>query len=75
MLSELISPHNLQQSLFQQPGIRNDEHLMAIIDDLNQAKRHSVRLAAQGTEQRWGMTRNHLSPAYTTKWSDVPVVK
>ncbi|MBV7434753.1 translesion error-prone DNA polymerase V subunit UmuC [Cardiobacteriaceae bacterium TAE3-ERU3] len=75
MLSELVSPHNLQQSLFRRSDIRNDRCLMSVIDYLNQAKRHSVRLAAQGIEQRWGMTRDHLSPAYTTKWSDIPTVK
>ena len=75
MLSELVSPHNLQQSLFRRPDIRNDRCLMSVIDHLNQAKRHSVRLAAQGVEQRWSMTRDHLSPAYTTKWSNIPTVK
>jgi error-prone repair protein umuC len=54
------------------PGIRNDHLLMQVIDGLNQRKRHDVFLAAQGIGQPWAMRRDMLSPAYTTRWEDLP---
>ena len=73
-LSQIISTHHRQPDLFTVGGIRNDEHLMSILDKLNHGKRHNIYLAAQGVSQPWGMRRDNLSPAYTKRWSDIPVV-
>ncbi|MBJ6892830.1 DUF4113 domain-containing protein, partial [Vibrio cholerae] len=29
----------------------------------------------QGTKKDWSMKREHLSPAYTTRWDQLPRVK
>ena len=62
-----------QALLFVMPEIRNDTRLMGILDGINQKQRHSLYLAAQGIGQRWAMKRDMLSPAYTTRWDDIPV--
>ena len=71
LLSE-FSRGERQPPLFAVPGIRNDHRLMQVIDALNQRKRHDVFLAAQGIGQPWAMRRDMLSPAYTTRWEDLP---
>ena len=71
LLSE-FSRGERQPPLFPVPGIRNDHRLMQVIDALNQRKRHDVFLASQGIEQPWAMRRDMLSPAYTTRWEDLP---
>ena len=71
LLSE-FSRGERQPPLFAVPGIRNDHLLMQVIDGLNQRKRHDVFLAAQGIGQPWAMRRDMLSPAYTTRWEDLP---
>ena len=71
LLSE-FSRGERQPPLFAVPGIRNDHRLMQVIDALNQRKRHDVFLAAQGIGQSWAMRRDMLSPAYTTRWEDLP---
>lgn len=72
ILSE-FSGQARQESLFATPEIKNDLRLMRIIDGLNQKQRHSVYLAAQGINQAWAMKRDMLSPAYTTRWNDLPL--
>ncbi|KAA9001701.1 translesion error-prone DNA polymerase V subunit UmuC [Affinibrenneria salicis] len=53
----------------------NSTPLMQTIDRINQSGKGRVWFAGQGTEQHWAMKRELLSPAYTTRLSDLPVVK
>lgn len=48
------------------------EKLMAAVDQVNQQQRGQLFFAAQGTGQQWSMTQARLSPAYTTRWCDLP---
>lgn len=48
------------------------EALMAALDQLNRSGRGKVWFAGQGIRQRWQMKRDMLSPAYTTRLSDLP---
>lgn len=50
---------------------------MAAVDQINESGLGTVTLASQGSHQTntWAMKREHLSPAYTTRWSDLPKVK
>lgn len=74
MLSCFSSPHNQQLTLFKEHDLYQDHKLMQVIDNLNQAKRHDVFLAGQGVNRQWAMRRDYLSPAYTTRWQDIPIV-
>jgi DNA polymerase V len=54
---------------------------MAVLDGINRTMgRNTLWLAGQGLtrrerEQGWRMKRGNLSPAYTTQWADLPVVR
>lgn len=49
---------------------------MKVFDALNgQYGTDTLFLGAQGIEQKWHMRRDMLTPQYTTKWRDVPVIK
>lgn len=54
----------------------NDPKLMSVYDSLNQRYgSDTLFLGAQGITQKWGMRREMLTPHYTTKWQDLPVIK
>lgn len=49
--------------------------LMQVIDRANaQWGRGTLRLASEGVDQSWQMRRERVSPAYTTRWEDLPKV-
>jgi len=48
---------------------------MALMDKLNRQGRGTLYFAGQGIQQAWQMKREMLSPRYTTRWSDLPIVR
>jgi DNA polymerase V len=51
-------------------------HLMHTVDRINERfGRYTVQLANTGIQPKWLMSRNFKSPAYTTRWADIPVVR
>jgi DNA polymerase V len=75
MLSDFYDPGVCQQSLFGETiGRPNAKSLMSIIDQINSSGKGNVFLASQGTLRGWEMKRARLSPAYTTRWSEIPLV-
>lgn len=54
------------------PGNRYREPLMKLIDHINNSGRAKLWFAGQGAQQAWSMKRELLSPAYTTRVSDLP---
>ena len=46
-----------------------------MLDTINQSGAGKVFFAGQGTKKDWSMKREHLSPAYTTRWDQLPRVK
>lgn len=74
-LLELSDRQYRQGDLFH-PGqsLRVDE-LMAAVDKINQRYgQGSAYWAAEGSGQRWRMRQQYRSPAYTTRWGDLPRV-
>ena len=70
-----LQPAHQQQIDWLNPS-PEDHHLMSVFDNLNNRYgTGTVFLAAQGTEHKWGMKRELLTPQYTTKWHDLPLVK
>jgi DNA polymerase V len=53
------------------------QQLMQVVDQINRCGLGRVHFAAQGMKPNrdWSMRRNRLSPAYTTRWQDIPIVK
>nr|WP_282610308.1 translesion error-prone DNA polymerase V subunit UmuC [Pantoea ananatis] len=70
--SQGVSQLNLFDEYRPQP---NSEALMRVVDGLNQSGKANLFFAGQGIEKSWAMKREMLSPAYTTRFADLPVVK
>lgn len=51
----------------------NSDQLMKVIDGINQSGMGNIWFAGRGIAPQWQMKREMLSPAYTTRWSDIPV--
>jgi Nucleotidyltransferase/DNA polymerase involved in DNA repair len=76
MLADFFSSGVAQLNLFdaQQPQA-NSAALMDVIDCLNHSGKGKVWFAGQGIEKAWKMKREMLSPAYTTRYADLPIAK
>lgn len=76
MLSDFYDPGMFQLGLFDDVSTRaNSQQLMSVLDTINQSGAGKVFFAGQGTKKDWSMKREHLSPAYTTRWDQLPRVK
>lgn len=77
-LGDLVSNQSLQMDLFNQPEEEHLEHaqrLMSVLDAVNNKfGRHTLHLAAEGHVKPWAMRSQLRSPAYTSKWSELPIV-
>ncbi len=75
MLTELVPQHCQQRNLFYQP----QQESVALMDALDRVNdrwgKGTLQFAATGFKKSWGMRRSKVSPAYTTNWADLPVVK
>lgn len=72
MLSELSASRVKQGDMIEALGEQTSSKLMELMDTINNGKSGGVWLASQGQKSPWTMKREHLSPAYTTQWSDLP---
>ncbi|MEO3877960.1 DUF4113 domain-containing protein [Rheinheimera fenheensis] len=77
MLADFYDPGVYQPSLFDEHIVTKeaDQKLMQLIDKLNTKHTKTIWFASQGHKQEWSMKRELLSPAYTTNWRELPVVK
>jgi DNA polymerase V len=68
-----------QPSLFTPTGTAataRHARLWQTVDAVNQRwGKEQLRLGSRGQEKQWQAKRNQLSPAYTTRWSDIPLVQ
>ncbi len=64
--NDFFSPRQSEQS----------RKVMRVMDRVNQRYgSHSIKLLNSGIDAKWMMKREHMSPRYTTRWSDIPLVK
>jgi DNA polymerase V len=76
MLNDFYDAGIYQPDLFCEQKIRtNSKPLMQVLDKINHSGKGNIWFAGEGITKAWGMKREHLSPAYTTNWKDLPVVK
>lgn len=73
MLGDFSQSTRRQISLFEKPVMDNSQ-IMAAIDRINNTV-GTIKLATSGVDQGWAMRRERLSPAYTTRWQDIPLVR
>jgi len=72
-LLDVVYGKNEQSGLFNPEP--NNEKLMSVFDTLNDKYgRDTVFLGSQGTQKKWEMRRDLLSPQYTTNWKHIPVI-
>jgi DNA polymerase V len=72
-----IGPGNKQQDLFPLSVSKEDKSLMAGLDKINRKwGRNTIQYGmTQATDKPWSIQQSQKSPAYTTKWQELPVVK
>lgn len=72
-LLNLTDAATAQMNLFS--AARDNPKLMQVMDHINAVwGRGTLRSAAEGIEKGWKMKREMVSPGYTTRWDQVPVV-
>ncbi len=74
-LTNLTPEAEIQTDIFAPRDFRRSANLNRAVDLIN---RHlgagTLRYATLGIHRRWCMRQNFRSPAYTTRWSDIPRV-
>ncbi|MFQ3486975.1 translesion error-prone DNA polymerase V subunit UmuC [Enterobacter asburiae] len=76
MLADFFSSGVAQLNLFDDNRLRaNSAALMEMMDSVNHSGKGNIWFAGQGIEKSWAMKREMLSPAYTTRYADLPVAK
>lgn len=74
-LRDLVANHVNQYDLFAHSPSNNNK-LMDVFDSINSKfGRDTISLAAEGHQKMWRMRSNMKSPAYTTRWDELPLVK
>lgn len=77
MLSDIAPAGIGQGDLFtKQSTVTVNSKLMATLDEINhRLGKGLVKLASEGIGQAWKMKTGNRTPAYTTQWSELPIVR
>jgi DNA polymerase V len=77
LLTDLTSICQRQPDLFENiAGLARSQALMTAVDRINQMMgRGTIKLLAEGMDQRWAMKAGKRTPRYTTRLDELPVVK
>lgn len=71
---ELEGGMHHQADLFNQS--QDKPELMKCLDEINNRfGSHTLKIASEKQTSSWKMRRDLLSPRYTTRWSDIPVIQ
>lgn len=72
VVQALVPEHTAQTALFDPVDRARRRLVMSALDSINHKYgRDRVRLATQGYARTWRLRSEHLSPAYTTRWSEL----
>ncbi|MBI4649506.1 MAG: DUF4113 domain-containing protein, partial [Bacteroidia bacterium] len=75
IVSGIVSENHIQGNLFDEADRLNRNKIMTVLDKINDKYGNdTLKLAVQGTEKKWKLRQEKLSPSYTTKWSDIITV-
>jgi len=73
-LSEITPARSLQLDMFSRDSRSRLTARMDVLDAVNRKMgKQTLRLASDGLDQRWVMKSGNKSPAYTTRWTELPV--
>ncbi len=74
--SGLTAKSNVQQNLFESVDTSKHERLMQAVDKMNtKMGKNTLMFGSTPNKHNWQMKREHVSPEYTTKVQEVPVVR
>lgn len=75
-LLDLTHETNHQGDLFTPGQSDSSKSMMKVMDSINRRYgKGNVFLASQGIKQHWAMSRQMKSPGYTTRLSDLPLIR
>jgi DNA polymerase V len=77
LLTDLVLKENIRQDLFTVVDTRKSDKLMGAIDAVNSRfgrQALGLGMTAEGSDE-WRTKREKLTPAWTTRWDEIPVVK
>jgi len=75
MLFDISPGESVQDDLFGLGDSTGSHRLMQTIDTINQHYgSHTVFFASEGIHKSWAMKRNLMTQAFTTQWSEIPLV-
>jgi DNA polymerase V len=73
---DIVSENLVQGALFDNVNRPKHDKIMKTLDRINgKFGRDALKLAVQGSGQRWKLRQEKLSPFYTTKWEDIITVR
>ncbi|HPS59113.1 MAG TPA: Y-family DNA polymerase [Spirochaetota bacterium] len=76
MLSGIVRRGDAQMNLFMPADWRGSSKVMETVDHVNRKYgTGTLFYASGGIDRPWGMRRELLSPAYTTRWEDIPLIR
>lgn len=73
ILSDITPKSEIQLNLLEEYNPKPQlDNLMSIVDKMNQKYgKSTIQLAGAGIKKEWSMSREHLSPRYTTRWDEI----
>lgn len=76
MLNDFTPSGVSQLNLFDEVQPRkHSDALMKVLDGINHSGKGKVWFTGRGISPEWQMKREMLSPAYTTRWEDIPIAR
>jgi DNA polymerase V len=76
MLNDFTGSGVSQLQLFdERPPRPHSAELMKVLDGINHSGLGQLWFAGRGIAPSWQMKRDMLSPAYTTRWKDIPIAR
>jgi DNA polymerase V len=75
-LLDLSSKQHQQLDLFHPGQTLKTDQLMQVMDKINHTYgKNSIYIAAEGVHQKWAMRQAYRSPAYTSRWTELPIIQ
>jgi DNA polymerase V len=75
-LVEIVDREHYQFDLLHPGQPEKSDRIMNVMDKINKNEgRGTLFLASQGVSKPWYMRQQFTSPQYTTKWSELPIIK
>ncbi|MDG1286573.1 MAG: Y-family DNA polymerase [Rickettsiales bacterium] len=74
-IMDICYASEVQGNIFERPDDSKSQSLMTALDKLNgEYGKRTLHFASEGIKKTWDMKRDRMTPAYTTRWADVPSV-